>query len=164
MTKIRGVTLMELIVVIAIIAVLASIAYPNYVRIKQETRRSDAQGTVIALHAVVERYLAENNKSTIDDDDMDLDQFSNYKSGSVTPAVTNGGYYVITIEPDTEFYTVSATAIANGTTSACSLVSTPETFDQCGDTACWVISIQNGEQQSTNSSGLVADADTTTCW
>lgn len=160
----RGVTLMELIVVIAIIAILATIAIPNYLRIKQETRRGDATSAVIATEGIVERYLSENNKANLDSGDMALSQFSDYAVSSGTPVLSNAGYYLITIVPDTTFYTINATAIADGTTTACSVVSNPESFDQCADTACWVISISNGEKQSTNSTGVVADAATTTCW
>lgn len=164
MTAKRGVTLMELVVVIAIIAILATIAFPNYLRIKQETRRADATSAVIATQGIVERYLSENNKANIDSGDMALSQFSNYAEGSGTPVITKNGYYLITIVPDTTFYTINATAIADGTTTACTTVSNPESFDQCADTACWVISISNGAKQSTNSTGGVADAATTTCW
>lgn len=70
MRKETGVTLMELIIVIAIIAILASVGYPNYVRLKQETRRADGQTSVVATEGIVERYLAENNKANIDSTDM----------------------------------------------------------------------------------------------
>lgn len=162
--KKRGVTLMELVVVIAIIAILATIAFPNYLRIKQETRRGEATSAVIATQGIVERYLVENNKANIDSGDMALSQFSNYDVGSGTPVETASGYYIITIVPDTNFYTINATAVTDGTTTACSLVANPESFDQCGDTACWVISISDGAKQSTNSTGDVADEATTTCW
>lgn len=163
-SKILGMTLMELIVVIAIVALLASIAYPNYVRLKQTTRRADAQAAVIATQAIVERYLSENNKANIDADDLDLTQFENYSAGSGTPVLSTGSYYKVSIVPETVGYTINATAVADGTTNACSVVANAQALDQCSDSNCWVISITNGAKTSTNSTGVVANETTTTCW
>lgn len=164
MKRVLGLTLMELIVVVAIVALLATVAYPNYIRLKQSTRRADAQSAVVATQAIVERYLSENNKPVIDADDLALDQFANYAAGSGTPVVTSGGYYKISIVPDAGGYAINATAIANDSTTACSAVNSGQAIDQCSDSACWVISIVNGAKQSTNSTGDVANAETTTCW
>jgi len=160
MLLVRGVTLMELVVVVAIIAVLAIAAYPNYKRLKQESRRSDAQVSVIATQAIVERYLTENNKVNLDNTDMALTQFANYKSSSSTPVISNGGGYIITITPNSTSYTIDATATAAGVRGDCS----SSNLGQCADTACRVISIAAGAKQSTNSTGSVANATTTTCW
>lgn len=165
MLRKRGVTLMELIVVIAIVAILASVAYPNYIRVKMETRRSEAQTAVLTAQGIVERYLSENNKPNIDSGDMALAQFADYDASSISPVITSGGYYVISIVPDSLSYTINATAIASGTTSACTAApSFPEAYDQCGDLSCWIISIADGQKQSTNNLGVVADATATICW
>lgn len=164
MKRVAAVTFMELIVVMVVIALLAVIAYPNFVRMKLSTRRADAQASVNATYSIVERYLAENNKANITSSDLDLDQFSSYKASSTSPIISNAGYYKVTIVPETDGYSVNAIAIADGTTSACSTVSNAETLDQCADSTCWTISIVNGAKQSTNSTGVVADANTTSCW
>lgn len=163
MRKEDGVTLMELIIVVAIIAILASVGYPNYVRLKQETRRADGQTSVVATEGIVERYLAENNKANIDSSDMALAQFSNYSTSSGTPQLSNDGYYRITIVPDGTGYAVNATATVTGGLSDCT-ISGNASVEQCADTACRVISIYHGQKQSTNSTGTVANATTTTCW
>ncbi len=155
---------MELLTVVAIIAILAAVAYPNYIRVKQNTRRADAHAAVLATQAIVERYLSESNKGNIDNTDMALSQFTSYAAAAGSPVLTGGGYYKVSIVPDASAYTINATAIANGGTTACSTVAIPEAYDQCADTDCWVISMAAGNKQSTNSVGTVANASTTTCW
>lgn len=156
----RGVTLMELIVVMAVIAILSTIAYPNYLILKQESRRADAQASVIATEGIVQRYLTENNKATLDSNDMALTQFANYSPSSGTAVISNGGDYIITIVTGSNSYTINATATKNGVSGDCFGTSQ----NQCGDITCRVISIAAGAKQSTDSTGSVADAATTTCW
>lgn len=160
MVLVRGITLMELIIVVAIIAILATAAYPNYKRLKQESRRADAHTSIIATEGIVERYLTENNKVNLDSSDMALPQFKNYDVSSSTPIISNGGGYIITIVPDSASYTINATATAAGVSGDCS----GSNLGQCADSACRIISLAGGEKQSTNNTGSVANATTTTCW
>jgi len=160
MILVRGVTLMELMIVVAVIATLAVAAYPNYKRLKQESRRADAHTSIIATDGIVARYLTENNKVNLDSSDMALTQFANYDASSSTPVISNGGGYIITIVPDSSSYAIHATATAAGISGDCS----GSNLGQCADIACRIISLTDGAKQSTNSNGSVADATTTTCW
>jgi type IV pilus assembly protein PilE len=160
MVLVRGVTLTELLIVVAVLAILATAAYPNYKRIKQESRRADAHTSVIATEGIVERYLTENNKVNLDSTDMALDQFADYDPSSSTPVISNGGNYIITIVPNSTSYSINATASIPETNNTCG----SSNLGQCADTACRIISMTDGEKQSTNSTGSVADATTTTCW
>lgn len=160
--SIRGVTLIELLVVVAIVAVLVTAGYSSYSRIKQESKRSDAHSALIATEAIVERYLAENNKDNLDASDLALSQFAQY-SGS-NGVASDEGNYEITIESTSNGYTIAATAIAKGSNNnSCGLAINAST-GQCQDTACRVIFIENGEHKSMNSGGTEADATETTCW
>lgn len=161
--KTTGVSLMELLIVVAIVAIIATVAYPNYLRTKQETRRADAHAAIINTEGIVQRYLAENNKANIDSADMDLAQFENYNSDSSSPQLSSDSYYTITIEPDSTGYTINATATVTGGLTDCNSSENAQ-FAQCADTACRVISINHGQKQSTNNVGAIADANTTTCW
>lgn len=160
MAKSTGATLMELIVVVAIIAILAGVGYPSYIKLQQQARRADAHSSILATAAIVERYLAENNKANIDSGDMALSQFENFSVSSGTPALSSGEYYVITIVPDSTGYSVNATATAAGALNDCG----SNTTKQCGDTQCRIISLDHGAKESTNSSGGVANAASTICW
>ena len=57
----RGVTLIELMIVVAIIAILSAIAIPGYQSYVTESRRSTAQGQMVQLKAVLERFFSDNN-------------------------------------------------------------------------------------------------------
>src|SRR5688572_25899226 len=109
---------MEIIIVVAIIAVLVSTGYPHYNRAKLEARRAEAQSAAVALEAVVERYLAENNKAILDSTDISA-SFANYDPASVTPVYTNNGYYRMTLETDSTGHIITATAVAGAGLTSC---------------------------------------------
>lgn len=163
MNKMTAFSLMELIVVIAIVAIIAGAGYPNYLRVKRETKRAAAQSAVINTDSMVRRYLVENNKPNITNDDLNLTQFAGYSTASVSPQLTNGGLYRITIVPDASDYTVNATATIDGDLNDCAIPGN-ENLAQCADIECRIISIYDGHKSSTNSSGQVADENTTKCW
>ena len=158
-----GVTLSELIIVIAIVGILVSVGYPSYIRSKMESRRAEATGTLIATQGLVERYLVENNQPTFGSTDLALARFANYSTSSGSPKLTTNGYYVITIVTDSTGYTINATATATGALNDCSSSGNANT-KQCRDTLCRVISINHGVRESTDSSGVVADDQSTKCW
>ena len=57
----QGVTLMELMIVVAIIGILTAIAYPNYQEYSKNARRTDAQGALTGLASAMERHFTANN-------------------------------------------------------------------------------------------------------
>ncbi|MFL1466333.1 type IV pilin protein [Marinobacter sp. DUT-3] len=57
----RGVTLIELMIVVAIIGIIAAIAYPSYQEYTERTRRVDAQGALMGLASAMERHYSVNN-------------------------------------------------------------------------------------------------------
>jgi type IV pilus assembly protein PilE len=58
--KQRGLTLIELMVVVAVMAILASVAYPLYTNQTQKARRADARSVLLALAQAEERVFSVN--------------------------------------------------------------------------------------------------------
>lgn len=53
--RVRGITLMELMITVVIVGILAAVAYPSYVNQVQKTRRSDGQGALLQAAQQLER-------------------------------------------------------------------------------------------------------------
>jgi type IV pilus assembly protein PilE len=62
MGKIKGFTLIELVIVVAIVAILATIAYPSYQDSVRKSRRADAKGVLMEAAQWMERFYTENNR------------------------------------------------------------------------------------------------------
>lgn len=101
--KIKGFTLIELVVIVTIIGVLAAIAYPSYQDYMIRAGRADGQAALLNMAAHMESYYTENNTY----------------AGATSPAVlgisenSNKNYYNLTVTSLTPTsYTLSATPIA----------------------------------------------------
>jgi len=63
--KLKGFTLIELMVTVVIIGILASIAFPAYQNSVRQARRADAQGVLMQLNNTMERVFTQSNTYTI---------------------------------------------------------------------------------------------------
>ena len=59
-TRQYGVTLIEVMIVVAIIGILAAIAYPSYQNQIRETRRTDATNELMQVMSLQQRFYANN--------------------------------------------------------------------------------------------------------
>ena len=59
--KLKGFTLIELMITVVIVGILAAIAYPSYQNSVTRSRRADAQGALTQLNNAMERVFTQNN-------------------------------------------------------------------------------------------------------
>ncbi|MDF1762268.1 MAG: type IV pilin protein [Oleibacter sp.] len=69
--KLKGFTLLELMIVVAIVSILATIAFPSYQSYVQKGNRADAISAMQAILDAQERFYLNNNTYTTDLDDPD---------------------------------------------------------------------------------------------
>ena len=64
--KMRGITLIELMIVVVIIGFLAVIAYPNYRSFVERAKRNEAKAALLKVATNQERFYLQNNAFTCD--------------------------------------------------------------------------------------------------
>ncbi len=101
MKKMRGITLMELMIVVVVIGILTSIAYPNYREFAARAKRTEAKALLLEIAANQERfYLNANRYGTV------------VELGYTSPLITASGSYTVTI-PSNDASDYTATAAYN---------------------------------------------------
>lgn len=128
--RLRGITLIELLIVVVVIGILAAIAYPSYQQQVRKTKRADGKAALLDTAQQLERCYT---------------RFSRYDDG-------NCGVVLPTNSPD-EFYVISAEALAAATFT---LEATPQ-GDQVNDALCGTLRLTSTGLQG--SLGADADAN-----
>ena len=138
----RGVTLLELMIVVLIVGVLAGIGYPAYIDYVDRARRSDGKALLMDAAARMERYYFDRNRYT-----TSLAEIG-YGAGTVLSAEQN--------------YTLAApAACADGTIATCYvLTATPNAAKPFSDADCGNLTLDSrGTQGRTGSAFSIED-----CW
>lgn len=91
-TFIRGITLVELIIVIAIVAIITTIAYPSYQNHTANVRATEAQSSLLHLMQEQRKFFSDNNSYTLDLQD-DLNHA--FDDAGENMVETDNGYYTI---------------------------------------------------------------------
>lgn len=110
--KTQGLTLIELMIVVAIIAILATVGYPLYTNQADKARRSDAMSALQSLAVAQERFYTANGGYAANLGSLPLDSFHDgLESGQ-----SEKGYYVVatSISVDAQGYSLTATPVVNG--------------------------------------------------
>ena len=66
MHTMRGITLLELMIVVVIIGFMAAIAYPNYRDFTARAKRNEAKAALLQIATNQERFYLQNNAYTCD--------------------------------------------------------------------------------------------------
>lgn len=112
--KMRGFTLVELMVVVVVLAVLASIAVPSYRTYLLRSHRSEAMTALLQLRSAQERFFLQNG--TYATTTAQLTQVQPGGLGLV--ATTPNGYYQISLAAGATATTYTAQAVPlNGQTN-----------------------------------------------
>lgn len=85
--KQRGVTLIEMVMVVAILGIVASIAYPSYQERSRRAKRTDAKAALINLAAAQERFFLRNNRYAANIGELEI-------------TGTENGFYNLTVSSD----------------------------------------------------------------
>jgi len=132
----RGVTLIELMIVVSVIAILTTIAYPSYRVYMLRTHRAEAKATLMQTAQQLERCYT---------------RFNAYNNGGCAIATTLGGAGVSSTG---NYYTVTFTAAP--TASAYSLTAAPQ-GSQTQDTTCGSLTLTQAGARGQSGSA-------TNCW
>ena len=90
----RGITLIELMIVIVIVGILAAIAYPSYSRYVEQARRADGKTALMDAAQRLERCYTQNNT---------------YVGCPVAAASPDGFYAIAATEQTANAFTLTAT-------------------------------------------------------
>ena len=85
--KMRGITLLELMIVVVIVAFMAVIAYPNYRDFAARAKRNEAKAALLRLATQQERFYLQNNTYTCDMTQLGFPVAAGYVSDSGTYTV-----------------------------------------------------------------------------
>jgi len=130
--KMRGVTLLELMIVVVIIGIMAAIAYPNYRDFAARAKRNEAKAILLEIAQNQERFYLQNSTYGT------LSQLG-YAGDTIT---TDTGSYDVTIAPppDASNFTAVATFKLGGSEAAKCLTFTVDgrgSQTSLPDTTCW---------------------------
>ncbi len=135
MKKHSGFTLIELMITVAIVAILAAIAYPSYTSYIVRSNRAAAEGYMLEVSGLQQRYLLDARAYA-----PDLPTLNTAAPANVAPN------YTVATAP-------SAAASAPGFT----VTATPINTQATRDTACGTLTVDQAGTKSASGTG-------TTCW
>ena len=143
--KLRGFTLIELMIAVVILSILVSIAIPSYSSYIQKSRRTEARAALLNIATLEERFFSTQNaySSTTTD----------FGYGGAWPVIVGSGYYQVNAPV--------ITAAGIGAPATYTIQAVPIN-SQAADTACNLFQVTStGVQTALNSGGI---DNTAVCW
>ena len=97
MKYMRGVTLLELMIVVVILGILTAIAYPSYRQFIERAKRTEARALLLRIAVDQERFYLQNNTfGTMTQLQYDEPQITDSDAYSVTITVNNASNFSVT--------------------------------------------------------------------
>ncbi len=97
MKYMRGVTLLELMIVVVIIGILTAIAYPSYRQFVERAKRTEARALLLKIAVDQERFYLQNNTfGTMAQLQYDDPQITDSEAYSVTITANNASNFSVT--------------------------------------------------------------------
>lgn len=129
LNRTKGLTLIELMIVVVIVGILGSIAYPSYTRYVAEGTRSEAQAALMRIANLQEQRYLDFRSYTADMTELGL---------NADPFVTEQGHYKVDATVSAGNYTLTATAQGVQATrdSACASIKIDATGKKY-EPECW---------------------------
>ena len=138
--RIKGYSLIELMVIVAVLGIIASIAVPSYRSYMMRAQRADATAALLALRSAQEKFFLQNSRYVTSVADMTAAK----PAGLGLGATSEHGYYAITIAAGATPNSYVATATAAG--------------GQTADSSCQTFTINESGVRGSGPNGI------TTCW
>jgi len=145
MSRQRGFTLIELMIVVVIIAILAGLAYPSYTRYVTQARRADGQAAALQLAGQLEKFFT--NCST----------YSTTVVGGTLTACT--GLAQGTGNSPDQHYALTVAAGTTGDIATSYVITATPQGSQANDVDCGALTYNSLGQKGITGPGTVA-----TCW
>ena len=97
MKYMRGVTLLELMIVVVILGILTAIAYPSYRQFIERAKRTEARALLLRIAVDQERFYLQNNTfGTMAQLQYDEPQITDSDAYSVTITANNASNFSVT--------------------------------------------------------------------
>ena len=130
--KMRGITLLELMIVVVIVGIMAAIAYPNYRDFAARAKRNEAKAILLEIAQNQERFYLQNSTYGT------LSQLG-YVADTIT---TDTGSYQVTINPPPDasnFNAVATFQLGGNEAGKCLTFNVDGRGSQTSlpDTTCW---------------------------
>lgn len=157
MHKLKGFTLIEIMIAVTIVAILAAVAVPSYTGYVQRSNRADARNTLLAAAQRMEQNYNLSGR---------YDQLQNGNAVNTALLTTWG----LNRSPasGTQLYTIAFDA-ATPTQTAYVLVATPVTGTAQANDTCGVLrlterNLKAAMGENPNTAGVARNANTAECW
>ena len=124
-TRQKGLTLIELMIVVAVMAVIAAIAYPLYTNQTQKARRADAKVALETIALAQERYYTVNGGYAASLASLQV-------STDIQGGSSEEGFYTLTLTGGGQTFSASAEASATEAQGADRANCTTFTLDSTG--------------------------------